>query len=387
MKEIGIYVHIPFCKRKCYYCDFVSYDNKLDKIESYVDTVIKEIEDIDLNFINEYIVNTIYFGGGTPSFLDSKYIKKILECIRKKFNILPEAEITLEVNPGTADEEKLKTYQMCGINRLSIGLQTSSDSLLLSIGRIHTYSEFLGVYNLARKVGFNNINVDLMFGLPNESLEDVKKDVENIVDLNPEHISTYSLIVEEGTLLEKMLNDNNSKIVNIKDTKSKEFKLPDENIEREMYWFIKNKLERNGYKQYEISNFSKIGYESKHNTDTWKQKEYLGFGVAAHSYINAKRFSNSKTIEEYIKNYNYKDIEEEQDKEGMAKEYMMLGLRKIQGVSISEFEKRFLLNPLLYFRFEISKLVEEELLEVDLDRIKLTKKGIDFANCVWREFI
>lgn len=387
MKEIGIYIHIPFCKRKCYYCDFVSYDNKEEKIEIYIDTVIQEIEDTALNFTKEHIVNTIYFGGGTPSFLESKYIKRILESIRKNFNILPEAEITLEVNPGTADEEKIKTYQMCGINRLSIGLQTSSDSLLLSIGRIHTYSEFLSVYNLARKVGFNNINVDLIFGLPNETLEDVKKDVENIIALNPEHISTYSLIVEDGTLLEKMLNDNKSKIINIKDAKSKEFKLPDENIEREMYWYIKNTLEKNGYKQYEISNFSKTGYESRHNTNTWKQKEYLGFGASAHGYINKVRYSNKKILSEYIFNFKNKNIEEKLDREGTLKEYMMLGLRMIDGISISEFEKNFSINPLLYFRFEISKLVEKELLEVDLDRIKLTKKGIDFANCVWREFI
>ncbi len=394
MKEIGIYVHIPFCKRKCFYCDFVSYDDKRERIRQYIDTVIEEIEDTSSSFTKEHIVNTIYFGGGTPSLLDSKYIKTVLEVLRKNFNISSGVEITLELNPGTIDEEKLKTYQMCGINRLSIGLQTSNDRLLESIGRIHTYSEFLSAYNLARRMGFNNINVDLMFGLPNETLEDVKKDVENIIDLNPEHISTYSLIVEEGTLLEKMLKDSEEKakiieIEAIKENKdiSNGFKLPDEDTEREMYWFINEVLEKNGYKQYEISNFSKIGYESRHNTDTWRQKEYLGFGAAAHGYLDGIRYSNKKVLSEYMFSFRGKNIEEKLDREKLAKEHMMLGLRMIDGVSISEFERKFSFNPLVYFRFEISKLVDEGLLEIDLDSIKLTKKGIDLANYVWREFV
>lgn len=394
MKEIGIYVHIPFCKRKCFYCDFVSYDNKRERIRQYIDTVIEEIEDTASSFTKEHIVNTIYFGGGTPSLLDSRYIKTVLEVLRKNFNISSGVEITLELNPGTIDEEKLKTYQMCGINRLSIGLQTSNDRLLESIGRIHTYSEFLSAYNLSRRMGFNNINVDLMFGLPNETLEDVKKDVENIIELNPEHISTYSLIVEEGTLLEKMLKDSEEKakiieIEAIKENKdiSNGFKLPDEDTEREMYWFINEVLEKNGYRQYEISNFSKIGYESRHNTDTWRQKEYLGFGAAAHGYLDGIRYSNKKILSEYMFSFRGKNIEEKLDREKLAKEHMMLGLRMIDGVSISEFERKFSFNPLVYFRFEISKLVDEGLLEIDLDSIKLTKKGIDLANCVWREFV
>ena len=376
MKEIGIYVHIPFCKSKCYYCDFVSYDNKNEKIDKYIDTVLAEIEDNSKKFTKDHIVTTIYFGGGTPSFLESKYIKKVLEDIRRNFNISSDAEITLEVNPGTITEEKLKTYQMCGINRLSIGLQTTNDRLLKTIGRIHSYSEFLSTYNLARKIGFNNINVDLIFALPNQSLDDLKLDLENIIELNPEHISTYSLIVENGTKIEKMLEEN-----------EEEYKLPDENTEREMYWHIKNTLEKNGYKHYEISIFSKEGYESRHNTNCWEHKEYLGFGAAAHSYIDGIRYSNKKILSEYIFNFKSKDIEEKQNREETAKEYMILGLRKIDGISISKFEQKFKLNPLMYFRFEISKLTEENLIEVDLDNIRLTEKGLDFANIVWEEFI
>ena len=376
MKEIGIYVHIPFCKRKCYYCDFVSYDNKYEKIDSYVETVKKEIEDTSNEFTKNHIVSTIYFGGGTPSFLESKYIKLLLENIRRNFNVSSNAEITLEVNPGTITEEKLKTYQMCGINRLSIGLQTTNDNLLKKIGRIHTYSEFLSTYNLARKLGFSNINVDLIFSLPDESLDDLKLDLEKIIELSPEHISTYSLIVENGTKIKELIEEN-----------ADGYNLPSEDIERQMYWYIKNTLEEKGYRHYEISNFAKEGYESKHNLNCWNQKEYFGFGAAAHSFIDGIRFSNKKILSEYIFNFKSRDIEEKMNREELAKEYMMLGLRKIDGVSISEFERKFNLNPLLYFRFEISKLVDEDLIEVDLDDIKLTKKGLDFANIVWEEFI
>ena len=376
MKEIGIYVHIPFCKRKCYYCDFVSYDNKYEKIDSYVETVKKEIEDTSNEFTKNHIVSTIYFGGGTPSFLESKYIKLLLENIRRNFNVSSNAEITLEVNPGTITEEKLKTYQMCGINRLSIGLQTTNDNLLKKIGRIHTYSEFLSTYNLARKLGFSNINVDLIFSLPDESLDDLKLDLEKIIELSPEHISTYSLIVENGTKIKELIEEN-----------ADGYNLPSEDIERQMYWYIKNTLEEKGYRHYEISNFAKEGYESKHNLNCWNQKEYFGFGAAAHSFIDGIRFSNKKILSEYIFNFKSRDIEEKMNREELAKEYMMLGLRKIDGVSISEFERKFNLNPLLYFRFEISKLTDENLIEVDLDDIKLTKKGLDFANIVWEEFI
>lgn len=376
MKEVGIYVHIPFCKRKCYYCDFVSYDNKYEKIDSYVETVKKEIEDTSNEFTKNHIVSTIYFGGGTPSFLESKYIKLLLENIRRNFNVSSNAEITLEVNPGTITEEKLKTYQMCGINRLSIGLQTTNDNLLKKIGRIHTYSEFLSTYNLARKLGFSNINVDLIFSLPDESLDDLKLDLEKIIELSPEHISTYSLIVENGTKIKELIEEN-----------ADGYNLPSEDIERQMYWYIKNTLEEKGYRHYEISNFAKEGYESKHNLNCWNQKEYFGFGAAAHSFIDGIRFSNKKILSEYIFNFKSRDIEEKMNREELAKEYMMLGLRKIDGVSISEFERKFNLNPLLYFRFEISKLTDEDLIEVDLDDIKLTKKGLDFANIVWEEFI
>ena len=371
MKEIGIYVHIPYCKRKCHYCDFISFANKEETVDEYIKVLEKEIDECKYSVFN---IGTIYIGGGTTSSINEKYITEIVNKIREKFIVSQNAEITLEINPGTMTKEKLQEYKRAGINRLSIGLQSTDNEILKKIGRIHTYEEFRDTYNMARDVGFNNINVDLMFALPEEDEWSIAIQVSEIINLKPEHVSIYSLIVEENTKLKSMLDN-------------KEIELPNDEEERKMYWKIKELLEENGYQHYEISNYSLPGYNSRHNTDCWNQKEYLGFGTAAHSYFNGKRFSNKKTIEEYIEKYNEKEIEEEQTRENMAKEYMILGLRKIEGVVISEFERKFQMNPLFYFRFEISKLVDEELIEIDLDNIKLTKKGLDFANIVWEEFV
>lgn len=371
MKEVGIYIHIPYCKSKCYYCDFISFSQKDNTIKNYVETIKKEIEACQLTGFN---IGTIYIGGGTPSYIDSKYIIEIIFKIREKFIVTQNAEITIEINPGTITKEKLQDYKTAGINRLSFGLQSTDNNTLKKIGRIHTYEEFIENYNLARELGFKNINIDFMLALPEENEWAAAIQISEIINLKPEHISCYSLIVEENTKLEKMINIG-------------EITLPNEEEERKIYWKVKELLEENGYNHYEISNFALPGYNSKHNTDCWNQKEYIGFGTAAHSYYNGKRFSNPKTIEKYLENYQDKTLEEEQNKESMAKEYLMLGLRKIEGIKISEFEQKFQINPLFYFRFEISKLVEEELLEIDLDNIKLTKRGLDLANIVFKEFI
>ena len=265
-RELGVYVHIPFCKHKCDYCDFISYCNKDNLIEDYVQAVIKEIK---LQNIQAWIT-TIYIGGGTPSYIDSKYIKQIMVEIRKK-NVHKNAEITIEVNPGTITEEKLKDYKECGINRLSIGLQVTQDELLKQIGRIHNYEQFLETYKLARKVGFKNINVDLMLGLPNQRIKDLKESLDSIIKLQPEHISVYSLIVEDGTPIAQKIENG-------------QLELPTDDMERNMYWYVKNTLELRGYKHYEISNFAKRGHESKHNLNCWNQSHYFGFGAAAHSY-------------------------------------------------------------------------------------------------------
>lgn len=378
-KEIGVYIHIPFCKRKCNYCDFISYTNKSDKIEKYIKCLEQEINKFDFS---KYKVSTIYIGGGTPSFIESKYIKQIMNALYNKINInkKEDIEITIEINPGTVNERKLQDYKEVGINRLSIGLQASQDRLLKQLGRIHSFQEFIETYDLSKKLGFENINVDLMLGLPNQTIEDLKESLNKIISLNPNHISIYSLILEEGTKLFSEVENN-------------ELKLPDEEIERNMYWYVKNILELNEYNHYEISNFSKKGKESKHNLNCWNQEEYIGFGVAAHSYLNNTRFSNTKNLEEYIDNINNNNfeknitIEEEQEIADSKNEFMMLGFRKIEGVDISKFKEKYIDNPIFLYREKLDKLVKEGLIEIDLNNIKLTNKGIDFANIVFEEFI
>lgn len=379
MNKLGIYVHIPFCRQKCYYCDFVSFSKCEKKVEKYIEGLKKEIK-LESENKKEYKINTIYIGGGTPSFIDEKYIKEIIFEIKENYTLLDEVEITIEVNPGTVTEGKLQLYKEIGINRLSIGLQSTKNKLLKDIGRIHTYEDFLECYNLAKKVGFKNINVDLMLALPNQKIVDVEESLKEVIELNPIHISFYSLIVEENTPIEKMLEQG-------------KIKLPDEETERNMYWRAKQILEENNYKHYEISNFAKEGYESKHNLSCWNQKEYLGFGVASHSYIDSKRYSNTDSIEEYLNNINEsnlnknREICEVQTEEEKKKEYMLLGLRKIEGIDIQEFKNKFIENPIYAFHKELEKLVNQNLIEIDLNQIKLTAKGLDFANIVWEEFV
>ena len=380
MKELGIYIHIPFCKKKCDYCDFVSYSDKEDCIEQYIGVLKKEIKCEFKKILKsniEYKVTTIYIGGGTPSYIDSKYIIEILNEIKNNLNgfifLSNSIEITIEVNPGTVSREKLEDYKKAGINRISIGLQETNNKLLKLIGRIHTYEEFLNIYKMAREVGFKNINIDLMIGLPKQSIQNIKESLEKIIKLNPEHISVYSLILEEGT---KLYNKN----------KNREIEMPGEELERNMYWYVKNTLENAGYVHYEISNYAKPGYESKHNTNCWEQKEYIGFGLAAHSYINKMRYSNDQKGSDPFWPFE-KIIHENQTEEDEQKEYMLLGLRKINGVSIQKFKNKFGENPIFIFKTELEKLVKEELIIIDGDEIKLTNKGLDLANLVWEEFI
>jgi len=377
MERFGIYIHIPFCKKKCKYCDFISFSCDENIQEKYFKSLIEEIKNKDI--LENKEITTIYIGGGTPSLVNSKYISQVLKEISKKFKISENAEITIEINPGTASKEKILEYKKCGINRISIGLQSTNDRILDLIGRIHNYNQFLDTYNIVKEE-FENINVDLMLAIPTQTEKELIDSLYEVINLKPKHISIYSLIVEENTEIKNMLDNGTLKYV-------------DEEIERKMYWKTKRILEKNGFKHYEISNFARNGFESKHNLDCWNQEEYLGFGVAAHSYMDNKRFSNIDNLQEYITNIENNEfskniiVHEEQTRESKAKEFMMIGLRKIEGISISEFERKFRINPLFYFRFEISKLTEEGLIEVDLDNIKLTSKGLDLANIVFEEFI
>lgn len=399
--ELGIYVHIPFCIQKCLYCDFISFPNKLELQEKYVNKLIEEIEH-EKELFKKYYVTTIYIGGGTPSAIESKYIRQILEKIKENINIdeygaedangaeyecdtenetdeFEKIEVTIEVNPGTVTRQKLLEYKQAGVNRLSIGLQSTRNHLLKEIGRIHTYEDFVHTYELATEIGFQNINVDLMIGLPNQNIRDIKDSLQNIINnqpQKPQHISVYSLIVELETPMEKLIEKGT-------------LELPTDEEERKQYQYVKNMLELEGYKHYEISNFALSGKQSKHNTNCWKQKEYIGFGVAAHSYIDRKRFSNTVNLCEYLESdwRKIKTVHEVQTQEEQEREYMLLGLRQLEGVKISEFKVKFGKNPIFAFRKEIEKLVNEGLLEVDLDVIRLTRKGLDLANLVWEEFV
>ena len=382
MKELGIYIHIPFCASKCYYCDFISFQNKESFFKDYINALIKEIKYKKNKFKNldKYKITTIYIGGGTPSVIDENLIKKVLDTIYNLYNVSKKAEITIEVNPGTINKKKLEMYKKIGINRLSIGLQTTSDELLKEIGRIHNYSQFLDTYNLAKEVGFKNINIDLMLGLPKQSMKVLEESINTVIKLKPKHISLYSLIVEDNTKLKEMIDKG-------------DLKLPSETMERKMYWTTKKILEENGYNQYEISNFAKKKYESKHNLNCWNQKEYIGFGLASHSYFESKRFCNIDNLKKYIDNINNNDFDknvkilEEQNKFEMEKEYMLLSLRKIEGVNINEFKNKFVDNPIFLFSNSLQKLVKNKLIKVDGNYILLTKKGLDLANIVWEEFV
>lgn len=377
MKEVGIYVHIPFCKSKCSYCDFTSFCKKDELIEAYIKNL--KIEIIE-RARADYLVKTIFIGGGTPSYIDGKYIEEILETIKSNYNIEKDAEISIEVNPGTAKKENLLKYKEAGVNRISIGLQSGNNEILGKIGRIHTYEEFLETVKMAKESGYKNINVDIMIGLPSQTIYDVEDTIDKVLREKIQHISVYSLIVEPDTPMEKMINEG-------------KLSLPDEEIERYMYWYIKRKLEENGYEHYEISNFAIPQYKCRHNLDCWGQKEYLGFGASAASYEDNIRYVNTNSLEDYINNiennerYKNVKIEESQTKDIAMKEYMILSLRKISGVDVKKFTAKFTVNPFNLYKKEIKRLLREELIIVDINNIRLSNKGLDLANIVWEEFV
>lgn len=353
------YIHIPFCARKCLYCDFNSFDNKGELIEHYIEALIAEIKSYDVEDLD-----TIYIGGGTPSFIDAKYISKVLSVLPKE----RAQEITIEVNPGTVDFDKLLEYKKAGINRVSMGLQTTDNEILKEIGRIHTLQEFETAYNLVREVGFENVNVDLMFGLPNQSLEIFRQSVEYLIRLKPEHISSYSLILHDDMF------EN----------------LPSEEEERAMYHYLVSRLKEAGYEHYEISNFSLNGFESKHNMAYWKQREYYGFGAGASSYLNGKRYTNVADLKKYIEmignEKNVSVLEEEETYESKINEYMMLGLRIVNGINIKEVNEKFGIDVLSRYKVSLEKLLNLGLIEIN-ENIFLTSKGLDLANIVWEEFV
>lgn len=377
MKDLGIYIHIPFCKSKCFYCDFYSKPECTNSnIEEYIDTICMELL-ANSELLQERNITTVYFGGGTPSLIDAKYIAKILDLIRLFNNSIE--EITIEANPESLTKEKLTAYLEAGVNRLSLGLQSANNSTLKKIGRIANKEMFEKAYNDAVEAGFSNISTDVIIGLPDETLEDFKKTVEYILSLEKiKHISAYSLEEHEGTKLDFLIN-------------SGFLTLPDENTEREMKYMLDKMLEEHLFLRYEISNYAKPKYESKHNTAYWEQQEYLGLGAAASSFINSTRYTNVPDMDKYIE-YMKQGISVKQDIEEMdlldtMKEYIILRLRLKEGLNFNEFKLKFKKDVLELYKEQIDKLVEEGLLEKDDVGIRLTYKGEDLANIVWQEFI
>ena len=384
--ELELYLHIPFCARKCAYCDFLSFAVPERAYYVYVEKLIEELHSQSRVF-GEYQVTSVFIGGGTPSLLPPELMEGLLGVLQGCFTILPEAEITIEANPGTLTMEKLETYLEGGVNRLSIGLQSGDDTELKMLGRIHSYDEFLKSYQRARQAGFTNINVDLMSGLPGQTLLSWRNTLRKIMMLKPEHISAYSLILEEGTpFFERYASRPNGE--SPPPLRSAEY----EETDREMYYLTRELLADQGYERYEISNYAKPGYECRHNLGYWTGVEYLGLGLGASSYTHGYRYHNTVDLNEYLSldlgqpGIASRDIQELSMEEHME-EFMFLGLRLMQGVSGSEFLSRFGQNMWNVYGTVLEKLTEQGLLAVEAPFIRLTDLGIDVSNMVLSEFL
>ncbi len=409
-RELELYIHIPFCARKCSYCDFLSFAAPERVYREYMDKLIEEICGQGPNF-QEYRVSTIFVGGGTPSILPADLIMELFATLSENFDIALDAEVTLEANPGTLTMEKLEVYRQSGINRLSIGLQSADDKELKYLGRIHSYDSFLKSYQRARQAGFKNINVDLMSALPGQDVHSWKTTLKKVMMLKPEHISAYSLIIEEGTpfferfgepeckkgLLSGGQQENSKKPETASEVAARAAvmtlpDLPDEDTDREMYHLTKEMIAAQGYERYEISNYAKKGYECRHNTGYWTGVEYLGLGLGASSYTYGYRYHNTEDLQEYLSLNLYeggaaaRDIEE-LSLEDKMEEFMFVGLRMMKGVSGSEFLERFGLNMWNVYGDVLKKLEQQGLIEVEAPMVRLTERGIDVSNVVLSEFL
>ena len=383
MKRLGIYVHIPFCAKKCNYCDFYSLASGEDEKKAYIEALKREIREAAKNVNDEYRVYTIYFGGGTPSIIKAYYIKEILDEIRSGFKLYEDdffPEITIECNPKTVDMEKLLVYKEAGINRISLGLQSTNDDELRLLGRIHTYEDFLDSYDMVRKSCFTNVNIDLMSAIPKQKITTYERSLDELIKLNPEHISSYSLIIEEGTNFYKKYSENAPLVMD----------LPSEDEDRDMYELTSFRLAEAGYKRYEISNYAKDGYFSRHNTSYWERVPYLGFGVGASSLFENERYDNVGNLKEYIKHAGISDVRRNITKLSLRdemSEFMFLGLRLIDGISKQVFTKIFTFTVDEIFGDVVKKHINNELLIDNGDFLKLSDRGLDISNYVLSDFL
>jgi oxygen-independent coproporphyrinogen-3 oxidase len=380
MKKISLYIHIPFCKKKCLYCDFVSFENARKDIAPYFSALYKEIKAYKTILYEEYTIDTIFIGGGTPNYVEVTYIEELMKIIFDTFDVDINAEISMEVNPcGYSSREDFIRYKKAGINRLSIGLQSASDDMLKQIGRQHHLLDFENAFQAAREAGFANINIDLIFGFYNQDINEFRESVRYVIQRGCEHVSCYSLKLEEDTPLYESYMEAG---IDIEDADYED---------REMYRLACQMLEQYGYKQYELSNYAKEGYECRHNLNYWDTKEYIGFGVAAHSYKDNARFYNTSDIGEYIQSIDtngsaIEDIEQ-LDKITQEEEFIIMALRKKDGVEYDEFKKRFGEDFLIKYNKEIEYLCESGLLITDRNNAFLSEEGKNFANISMMEFI
>ncbi len=365
----GLYIHIPFCRQKCKYCDFVSFSGCEKDFSAYISALIKEMQ----GYRGEK-VDSVFIGGGTPTLLDAESLAKLLAAVNTSFDIAKDFEFSIEANPKTLTAEKLAVLKHGGVTRLSIGVQSFNDAELLAIGRIHDVKAACEAYTMAREAGFSNINLDIMFSLPGQTAESFLNTLDTAIKLKPEHISCYSLILEEGTSL-------------FAEVESGKITLPDEETDRQNYELACKKLEAAGYRQYEISNFAKAGFECRHNLKYWDCEEYIGVGVAAHSYYKGARFSNTESLSEYIKgSYQSGDAVSLTEADKIA-EFMIMGLRKTCGIKKSEFKRRFGMETGEHFGRVIEKHKKTGLLAENEEFLYLTKEGINLSNSVLCEFI
>ena len=381
MKKTGVYVHIPFCKKKCVYCDFLSKSGSDEEIVIYMESLLKEIKESADTFTEELKeADTIFIGGGTPSIVPPEYIEKTLETIQSVFFLTSDAEISIECNPGTLDIEKLRVYKNCGINLISIGLQSARDAELKLLGRIHGWNDFAKSFDMARAVGFDNINVDIMQSIPGQTVESYRETLERVGNAEPEHISAYSLILEEGTPLHDCPEDYPP--------------VPDEETEREMYYMTREFFEARGYERYEISNFARKTqdnrYRCRHNLGYWERAPYIGFGLGAASFDGRERFSNTSDMSEYLGRKEIQEIRTGRElltrEEAMA-EFMFLGLRKTEGVEDKYFCEKFGQSIRDVYGRVVESLIKKGLLSPTKGGYALTDRGVDVSNVALAEFL
>ena len=369
---LELYVHIPFCVRKCQYCDFLSGPSDEETKDRYIEALLKEIRAAE--HTEDYEIVSVFIGGGTPSALKAEAIASIMRTLREQFFFCEDAEVTIEANPGTVDPEKLTIYRNVGINRLSLGLQSTDAEELKLLGRIHSYEEFLKSYEWAREAGFSNINIDLMFAIPGQTGEAWRQHLYQVAELNPEHISAYSLIIEEGTPFAEQNLD-----------------LPDEDTEYQMYEDTAEILERYGYRQYEISNYAKQGYMCRHNAGYWQRLEYLGFGLGASSLYGGMRFSNTHQMQEYLKESRNPDQIRKDvtvlSRNEQIEEFMFLGLRMTDGISEKNFEENFNVRLMDIYGDILQKYEETGFMEHIETKWRLTRKGIHVSNHILADFL